>query len=236
MKKVSIVIPVYNGVNYLAKAIESVLEQDYPNIELIVCDGESTDDTSKVAEAYGVKVVPGKLYSKPNWNIAMQLPDGDYVKILCHDDTLRKDCIRKQVEALDDNPEVIMVSCQRQYIDKAGKELATPQPIQNSVRLTGKEASLLMLKFGNVIGETSCTLFRNKKFAFPDSLNWLLDMYLWMKLFAEGDFYYIAEKMVNIRQHEEQDTYRVLRDPDYGSKEASDKNQLLNVFMEAYPA
>jgi glycosyltransferase involved in cell wall biosynthesis len=233
---VSVVIPVYNGVNYLGKAIESVLAQDYPNIELIVCDGESTDDTAKVAESYGVKVVQGKLYSGPNWNVAMQLPDGDYVKMLCHDDTLREDCIRKQVEALDNNPEVIMVSCQRQYIDKDGKDLETVHPIRESIQLSGKDAALLMLKYGNIIGETSCTLFRNRKIVFPDNLNWLLDMYLWMKMFSEGGFHYIAEKMANIRQHDKQDTHRVLRDPDYGRKEASDKQQLLEIYMGAYAA
>jgi glycosyltransferase involved in cell wall biosynthesis len=236
MKNVSVVIPVYNGVNYLGKAIESVLAQDYPNIELIVCDGESTDETAKVAESYGAKVVPGKLYSRPNWNVAMQHPTGDYVKMLCHDDTLREDCIRKQVEVLDKNPDVIIASCQRQYIDKNGKALDTPQPIPNSVKMEGKDAALLMLKYGNIIGETSCTLFRNRKLAFPDNLNWLLDMYLWMKLFTEGGLYYIAERMANIRQHDEQDTHRCLRDPDYGRKEASDKNQLLEIYKGAYAA
>ena len=236
MKKVSVVIPVYNGANYLARAIESVLEQDYPNIELTVCDGESTDNTSKIAEQYGVRVVQGKLHLMPNWNAAIQSADGDYVKLLCHDDTLKKDCVKKQAEILDANPEVMLVSCQRQYIDGSGNELPTPQPIPRTVRLTGKEASLLMLQYGNIIGETSCTMFRNGGLVFPETLNWLLDMWLWMKLFAKGDLHYIGEPLANIRKHPDQDTYRVLRDPEYGRKETSDKQHLMNIYRQAYAA
>lgn len=233
MKKVSVIIPVYNGENYLAKAIGSVLEQDYPNIEIIVCDGESTDRTAEIAKSYGVQVAQGKLYLNPNWNEAMKLGSGEYVKLLCHDDTLRKDCIGLQVEFLNNNPDVIMVSCQRQYIDKDGNKMHTPQPIPQSVHLTGKEAQLLMMKYGNIIGETSCVLSRKRDIEFPPTLNWLLDMYLWMKLLSEGNLFYIGEPLTNIRKHSEQDTYRVLADPKYGEKEASDKQQLFSIYQQA---
>ena len=53
---VSIIIPVYNGSNYLAKAIDSSLNQTYNNIEVIIVDDGSTDDTKQICLTYGDKV------------------------------------------------------------------------------------------------------------------------------------------------------------------------------------
>ena len=227
--KVSVVIPVLNGQNYIADAIESVLKQDYKDIDLVVCDGESTDSTRKIAEAYKVKIVQGKLGLVPNWRCALEAATGDYVKILCHDDTLEPDCISKQAKELDEDPEIIMVSGPRQYIDKDGKKI---EPNMNGARkkIKGIAMAEFMLQYGNIVGETSCTLFRNTKITFPENLNWLCDMYMWIQLFSKGDFLFIPEKLVNIRKHDEQDTFRVLADPNYGAKEASDKQHIYDFY------
>ena len=56
--KVSIIIPVWNGEKYLAEAIQSALDQDYPNKEILVIDDGSTDDTAKIIQSFGAKVIP----------------------------------------------------------------------------------------------------------------------------------------------------------------------------------
>ncbi|MCI5760300.1 MAG: glycosyltransferase family 2 protein, partial [Eubacterium sp.] len=53
--KISIVMPVYNGERYLAGAIRSVLEQSYPNFELIIVNDASTDGSLKIAEVFAAK-------------------------------------------------------------------------------------------------------------------------------------------------------------------------------------
>jgi len=232
MTKVSVVIPVLNGEKYIGRAIESVLKQDYKDIELVVCNGGSTDKTQEIAEGYGIKIVQGKLGIMPNWKEALKAVTGSYVKMLCHDDTLREDCIREQASILDKHPEVSLVSCPRQYIDKDDNKtsvLGMP-PDGVDILCSGQEAAEVMLFHGNVIGETTCTMFRNTHLAFPHDLNWLVDMYMWMQLFGRGSYYYIAKPMANIRQHPEQDSYRVLKDPHYHEKEASDKNHIRRVY------
>ena len=103
--KVSIIIPVYNGANYLADAIESAFEQTYDNIEVIVVNDGSTDDgaTERVAQRFGECI---RYISKPNGGVATALNrgiaemTGDYFSWLSHDDLYEPSKIAVQVDAL----------------------------------------------------------------------------------------------------------------------------------------
>ena len=103
--KVSIIIPVYNGKNYMKEAIDSALAQTYQNIEIIVVNDGSTDNgaTRKIAESYGNKI---KYFEKENGgvstalNLAIEKMSGDYFSWLSHDDRYYKNKIESQIEYL----------------------------------------------------------------------------------------------------------------------------------------
>lgn len=103
--KVSIVIPVYNGANYLSDAIESALAQDYEDIEIVVVNDGSTDGgaTEKVALKYGDRI---RYYSKTNGgvasalNCAIDVMEGDYFSWLSHDDIYAPNKVSCQMSAL----------------------------------------------------------------------------------------------------------------------------------------
>ena len=105
MPVVSIVIPVYNGSNYLAQAIDSALKQDYPNIEVIVVNDGSTDGgkTEAIALAYGSRI---RYYSKKNGGVATALNtgienmQGEYFSWLSHDDLYGRRKISTQMKLL----------------------------------------------------------------------------------------------------------------------------------------
>ena len=67
---VSIVIPVYNGANYMREAIDSALAQTYKNIEVIVVNDGSTDNTDEIAKSYGDKI---RYFKKENGGVATAL-------------------------------------------------------------------------------------------------------------------------------------------------------------------
>jgi len=87
--KVSIIIPVYNGSNYMQEAINSALNQTYSNLEVIVINDGSTDDTDKIAKSFGQKI---KYYQKDNGgvstalNLGIEKMNGEYFSWLSHDD------------------------------------------------------------------------------------------------------------------------------------------------------
>ena len=91
--KVSIVIPVYNGEDYLAYAIDSALSQTYENKEIVVINDGSTDNTDEICKSYGDKI---RYFVKKNGgvasalNLAIEKMDGEYFSWLSHDDAYKK--------------------------------------------------------------------------------------------------------------------------------------------------
>jgi len=116
--KVSIVIPVYNGSQYLGEAIDSALAQTYKNLEIIVSNDGSNDNgaTEAVAKSYGDKIV--YLCKKENGgastalNAAIKVMTGEYFSWLSHDDMYYPKKIQRQVEELSklENKNTIMMS------------------------------------------------------------------------------------------------------------------------------
>jgi glycosyltransferase involved in cell wall biosynthesis len=100
---VSIVIPVYNGANFLREAIDSALAQTYANCEIIVVNDGSNDDTEQIALSYGEKI---RYFAKENGgtstalNLGIEKMRGEYFSWLSHDDLYYPNKITRQVEEL----------------------------------------------------------------------------------------------------------------------------------------
>jgi len=104
--KVSIIIPVYNGSNYVKEAIDSAIAQTYKNIEIIVVNDGSTDNSSEIIKSYGDKV---KYFYKENGgvstalNLGISKMTGQYFSWLSHDDRYYPNKIETQIQYLKDN-------------------------------------------------------------------------------------------------------------------------------------
>lgn len=101
---VSIIIPVYNGEKYLREAVNSALKQTYKNIEIIIINDGSTDNTEKIVKSYKDKRI--RYFKKENGGVATALNlgikkmKGKYFSWLSHDDVYFVDKIEKQISAL----------------------------------------------------------------------------------------------------------------------------------------
>ncbi|MEA5550659.1 glycosyltransferase family A protein [Anabaena cylindrica UHCC 0172] len=101
---VSVIIPCYNRDRYLAEAIESVLGQSYPNIELIVIDDGSSDRSGEIAQSYPLKYhyqTNGGIGAARNAGIA--LASGEFLAFLDSDDIWVQDKLAKQMAVFDTN-------------------------------------------------------------------------------------------------------------------------------------
>ena len=131
MKQVSVIIPVYNRVDYIRRTIESVLEQDYPAIELIVIDDGSNDGSyelvAEMARDRGFVHLthPDRTNrgQSASINLGLETCRGDYIAILDSDDLFLPGKITKQVAFLDEHPEVGLVYGKGQAVDGEGRFL-----------------------------------------------------------------------------------------------------------------
>ena len=122
---VSVILPVYNGENYLRFAIESVLEQTFPDYELIVIDDGSVDATPDIVRAYEVPQIryvrQENMGVSEAFNHGLRLASGRYISWLSHDDVFMPSKLEKQVNAISKASEPSVCYTDIQMIDSQGR-------------------------------------------------------------------------------------------------------------------
>ncbi|PSU82830.1 glycosyl transferase [Photobacterium kishitanii] len=118
---VSILLPVYNGGEYIEEAIDSIISQTYKNFELIVINDGSNDNTRDLLDNY-ISFKNIKIYHTENQgiikslNYALSLADGEYIARMDADDIAYEDRISKQVSFLNENKDVWLCGSQVELI------------------------------------------------------------------------------------------------------------------------
>lgn len=136
---VTIIIPVYNGTNFMREAIDSALAQTYPNVEILVINDGSTDGgaTERTALSYGGRI---RYLAKENGgvssalNLAVSEAKGSYVSWLSHDDLYYPEKIEREIaflrRMLQEDPELdsdrAVIHCATESIDQNGRVLKRP--------------------------------------------------------------------------------------------------------------
>lgn len=204
---VSIIIPVYNGSDFLREAIDSALEQTYGNIEIVVVNDGSRDDgkTEAVALSYGDKI---RYIRKANGGVATALNvgiremKGDYFTWLSHDDLYYPTKTEEQVRLLEELGEDAVIYGDFEYIDGDGNFLGTKRT--GLAQSCGVKFSLIME--GTING---CTVmvprhFFDKVGLFDDQLRTTQDFDMWFRLGREYLFVRQAQPLVKSRVHPNQ--------------------------------
>jgi glycosyltransferase involved in cell wall biosynthesis len=129
--RLSIGLPVYNGENYLAEAIESLLGQTYEDFELIISDNASSDGTEDICRHYEaqdrrIRYIrqPRNIGGAPNHNYLVTQARGELFKWAAHDDLYARDLLQRCVEALDKFPHVILAHSWTATVDGLGDIIA----------------------------------------------------------------------------------------------------------------
>lgn len=203
---VSIVIPAYNAAEYVCEAINSVLNQSYSNIELIVLDDGSTDNIREVLEKYP----KGSFYyeSHPNigqsatlnkgWNMAK----GEILSYLSADDELLDGAVAISIENLLNHEEILMTYCDYMLMDAKSRDLQ---------RVYAPEFNYEEMVSDIIVQPGPGVFFRKKAFdkigGWNSSYRQIPDFEYWLRLGLQGDFVRIPQVLARFRIHDGSQTY-----------------------------
>lgn len=208
MAKVSVIMPTFNGRDYIRETIDSVLRQSFEDVEfLIVNDASTNSDTEKIILEYQNKD-PRIVYLKNETNLktsksinrALKQAKGDYIARIDDDDLwLDKDKLKKQVEFLDKNPEYVLAGTGVVVINENGKKLFRYLHPEKDKDIRKK------ILTRNCFA-TASVLFRKDKAlelgGYDEYFVYFAEDYnFWMQLGLIGKFYNIPEYSTAIRQH-----------------------------------
>lgn len=213
---VSIVIPLYNGSNYVEQAIKSALAQTYENIEIVVVNDGSTDEGAgrTVCDKYTDKIV---YYEKENGGCASALnygiakAKGEFISWLSHDDLYYPQKVEKQIAIYEKyglSTKNTVISNVGVLIDSNGKEIPHPRRKDKGLYVSKQAFEYFLFKScPNGCGLLIPKCIFEKGGYFDESMRFVLDWNLWVKFALLGvDFYFDDEKLVCNRVHSMQVT------------------------------
>jgi len=229
MPKVSISIPTYNGAPFLEECLKSAINQTFSDIEIVIVDDCSTDETFEIAGKYArfdnrIRVFrnESRLGLVGNWNKSIQYSTGEWIKFLFQDDFLYDNCIEKMLNAAQSTQAGVtgsFVAGERNFVIEEGVEDDLRQFYENSVitlndmfrgksRILPAEFSGAILKGGvglNFVGEPTSVMIRREtcfQYSFFNrNLVHLCDLEYWTRLGTNEGLVYIAEILSDFRVH-----------------------------------
>jgi len=209
--KVSIVIPVYNGSNYLKEAIDSALSQTYENTEVIVINDGSNDNnkTDKICKSYGNKI---RYFKKENGGVASALNmgiekmKGEYFSWLSHDDVYYPEKVEKQIQYLSrlENNSNIVLYANYELIDKDSNFIKRVE-LNHEELLEKPEYALLRGCINGITLLIPKSAFE-KYGKFDESLKVTQDYDMWRRIIKTYEFVHMDEIYTKTRIHSKQDS------------------------------
>lgn len=216
---VSVFIVTYNSSDYIIEALDSVKTQTYPNIELIVSDDCSTDNTLSLVKdwmnSYGSRFVRTELVVAPvnqgipaNYNRAVGACQGEWIKMMDGDDLLLDDCISANMEYVQQHPEVQVVfsdlncfrdndteNVTRQYFTKKDKSFFS----------LDSDDQMKWLLRSNVLPSQTCFMKTKllKDNPYNEKYRLLEDYPMWLHLSKFGIHYYFMDKCTALYRESE---------------------------------
>ncbi|MDZ7993357.1 MAG: glycosyltransferase [Nostoc sp. EfeVER01] len=232
---VSICIPTYNGEDFIVEAINSVLKQTYPNIEIIISDDNSRDDTVNVANSFKQEssfefsILQHSQYGlAQNWNFCISQAKGKYIKFLFQDDLLESTAIEEMVNLAEQDEEIGLVFSPRTLFTNIGHTVYDSNFLMHHEAKDVHKAwsKLKTIQSGqellldphildnpiNKIGEPSTVMIRKNVFEkvglFNSEFCQLVDLEMWLRIMSQYKIGFVNKILSHFRIHPQQQTRR----------------------------
>jgi glycosyltransferase involved in cell wall biosynthesis len=220
--KISICIPTYNGARYLEACLDSVLNQTYKDIEILVVDDGSTDATFEILERYAasderIRLVRNEnnLGLVGNWNRCIELAKGEWIKFVFQDDWIEPECLEAMLDA--STLSCSIVACQRNFAFEEGVSKSTQQDFLNIPTLSTLFPGAAMISAEayseavidnlavNFVGEPTAVMFRRSVFEksgfFSPRLIQICDFEFWTRIAVHTGIAFVPRPLATFRLH-----------------------------------
>ena len=205
MMRVTVVTPSFNQAPYLEATIQSVLSQDYPEIEYFIMDGGSTDGSLEIIKKYADRLAG--WVSEPDKgqtdaiNKGFARATGDVLAWLNSDDTYEPGAVRQAVDLLGQHPEISMIYGDCNYIDETSRVIGRFRAAQTDYR---------RLRQGYVHIPQQASFFRadlvRQVGQLDPSFYFAMDYDLWVRLAKIAPLLYVPHLWANFRLHRDAKT------------------------------
>src|SRR4029077_1343499 len=213
---VSIGVPLYNSDRYLVEALDSLLAQDYPNLEVIISDNGSTDATESICRAYAARDDRIKYHRTEtnygavwNFNRVAELANGDFFMWAAHDDNRAPTFVSRCVEAFDARPEAVLCCSEVGFIDETGRpierwfDVHLPTGKRQRARVREIAHARYWLDFYGLIRRSALAKIR------PAQPVWGFDVVIGMELCLLAQMLLVPERLFFYRLYPQKTTQRV---------------------------
>ncbi|MEG1506406.1 MAG: glycosyltransferase family 2 protein [Bacilli bacterium] len=218
LKKVSVCIPVYNSEKYLEKTLNSIINQTYNNIEILIGDNKSTDSTSEIIKRFmkkdnRIKYIQHSknLGYSGNCNFLIKESSGEYIAIYHGDDLYDKTIVEKQVIALEKNKKLGGVFSFADVIDEKDnkiREMVLLKSQEELIIITLEEYLQLLLNngvnFNNVLICPTSMIRKNiylKLNGYDLTKKYIEDQDMWTRILKINNLGIINQKLIKYRVH-----------------------------------
>ena len=215
MSKATIILPVYNGANYLRTSIDSVLAQSHEDFELHILDDGSTDASPDIAQSTRDRRVrysrnAGRFGLFKTLNRGFAEAQTELVRIWAHDDLMLKNSLETFVRFAEQRPAAGMIYCDFYSIDAAGQRTGKEQLYQGQRKRTpdlakAQLSALLFFCFGCLPGNISTVMLRRKAWeqvgGFLEGIQQAPDYDMWVRVSEFFEVGFIRDKLIELRDH-----------------------------------
>lgn len=209
--RVTVAIPVYNGMPYLKAALASLQAQTYTDLDIVVIDNCSTDDTASFVRSVDdprVRLIVNEtnVGLEGNWNKALEQSSASpYWKLLCADDALEPRAIETELRVLNDHPNVVMTASRRKIVDDNDKTIVAGRGLGRlRGEVVGTRAVRSSVRYGtNLFGEPPSVMVRSSALQdigrFDGTHHFCIDFDMWARVLLRGNVYAIRESLAWFR-------------------------------------
>lgn len=206
---VSVCIPTYNGALFIRQTIVSVLNQTYKNLQIVISDHSSTDDTLDIVKSFNDKRIEYHTFEQKgqasdNWNFCCSKARGQYIHLVCQDDLLHPVSIERHISELEKSSANVSFSfSSRDVISPNGRVLLHDRGWKGQHgHIHFRDAIDALVSSGtNLFGEPCAVVMRSDFFRATQGFTgkYLIDLNMWLELWQLGPALKIDETLCQFR-------------------------------------